>query len=103
MNVMNAARCWRSFAGKPIVLFLTLVTTIYFAGVVCVVGAETMTTKPQLPKNKQTTLGLYVTAAQAYEKWKSAPDQVRLSMCEPQKSTLSSVIQRWCGTFPWPL
>lgn len=76
MNVMNAARCWRSFAGKPIVLFLTLVTTIYFAGVVCVVGAETMTTKPQLPKNKQTTLGLYVTAAQAYEKWKSAPDQV---------------------------
>ena len=31
-----------------------------------------------LPKGKQTTLGLYVTAAQAYEKWKSAPDEVKV-------------------------
>jgi len=76
MSRMNAAMFWSSFAGKRIVLFLTLITTIYFAGVVCVVGAETMTTKPQLPKNKQTTLGLYVTAAQAYEKWKASPDKV---------------------------
>jgi rhodanese-related sulfurtransferase len=30
----------------------------------------------QLPKSKQTTLGLYVTAAQAYEMWKAAPDKV---------------------------
>jgi rhodanese-related sulfurtransferase len=30
----------------------------------------------QLPERKQTTLGLYVTAAQAYEKWKAAPDEV---------------------------
>ena len=32
----------------------------------------------QLPKEKQTTLGLYVTAAQAYEKWKAAPDKVKV-------------------------
>ncbi len=30
----------------------------------------------QLPERKQTTLGLYVTAAQAYEMWKAAPDRV---------------------------
>ena len=32
----------------------------------------------QLPERKQTTLGLYVTAAQAYEMWKAAPDQVKV-------------------------
>ncbi|MGB5686922.1 MAG: rhodanese-like domain-containing protein [Candidatus Electrothrix sp.] len=30
----------------------------------------------QLSNGKQTTLGLYVTAAQAYETWKAAPDEV---------------------------
>lgn len=30
----------------------------------------------QLAKGKQTSLGLYVTAAQAYEKWKATPDEV---------------------------
>ena len=30
----------------------------------------------QLPAEKQTTLGLYVTAREAYEMWKSAPDKV---------------------------
>ena len=32
----------------------------------------------KLPKMKQTTLGLYVTAAQAYEMWKAAPDKVKI-------------------------
>jgi rhodanese-related sulfurtransferase len=32
----------------------------------------------ELPKGKQTILGLYVTAAQAYEKWKAAPDKVKI-------------------------
>ena len=35
-------------------------------------------TGAQLPKMKQTTLGLYVTAAQAYEMWKAAPDKVKV-------------------------
>ncbi len=38
-------------------------------------GQETIM---ELPKEKQTTLGLYVTATQAYEKWKSAPDSVKV-------------------------
>ena len=32
----------------------------------------------RLPKGKQTTLGLYVTAAQAYEMWKAAPEKVKV-------------------------
>lgn len=32
----------------------------------------------QLPPGKQTTPGLYVTAAQAYEKLKAAPDKIKL-------------------------
>jgi len=34
--------------------------------------------KNQLPKDKQTTLGLYVDAAQSYAMWKAAPEQVKL-------------------------
>ena len=32
----------------------------------------------ELPKEKQTTLGLYVTSAEAYEKWKAAPEKVKI-------------------------
>jgi rhodanese-related sulfurtransferase len=32
----------------------------------------------QLPKDKQTNPGLYMTAAQAYEAWKAAPDQIKV-------------------------
>jgi rhodanese-related sulfurtransferase len=32
----------------------------------------------QLPKGKQTSLGLYVTAAKAYEMWKSSPDKIKV-------------------------
>jgi len=33
---------------------------------------------PGLPTEKQTTLGLYLTAKEAYEKWKAAPDKVTI-------------------------
>lgn len=33
---------------------------------------------PELPKEKQTTLGLYVTAKEAYEKWKAEPEKVKI-------------------------
>ncbi|MGD0639999.1 MAG: rhodanese-like domain-containing protein [Roseiarcus sp.] len=33
---------------------------------------------PALPKAKQTSLGLYLTARQAYEKWKADPDRVKI-------------------------
>jgi rhodanese-related sulfurtransferase len=32
----------------------------------------------KIPKEKQTTLGLYVTAKEAYAKWQAAPDQVKI-------------------------
>ena len=34
--------------------------------------------KANLPKEKQTALGLYVTAKDAYEKWKAEPDKVKI-------------------------
>jgi rhodanese-related sulfurtransferase len=34
--------------------------------------------KADLPKEKQTTLGLYVTAKEAHEKWKARPDHVKI-------------------------
>ena len=39
---------------------------------------RTMVDHTTLPKAKQTSLGLYVTAAQAYEMWKAAPDKVKV-------------------------
>jgi rhodanese-related sulfurtransferase len=33
---------------------------------------------PKLPVEKQTTLGLYVTAREAYEKWRATPDRVAI-------------------------
>ena len=70
--------------------FTSVVPAAVFAAALMVGGsismaAETTTSGPkvaasttQLPKGKQTTLGLYVTAAQAYEMWKAAPDKVKL-------------------------
>ena len=34
--------------------------------------------KTKLPKEKQTARGLYVTAKEAYEKWKAAPDKIKI-------------------------
>jgi rhodanese-related sulfurtransferase len=34
--------------------------------------------KANLPKEKQTVLGLYMTAKEAYEKWKAEPDKVKI-------------------------
>jgi len=63
--------------------FLCIMTVAMVCGTAASsVGADTP--KPasaedlQLPEGKQTTLGLYVTAAQAYEMWKAAPDEVTL-------------------------
>ena len=37
-----------------------------------------MTPNTNIPKGKQTVLGLYVTAKEAYEKWKAEPDKVKI-------------------------
>lgn len=46
----------------------------------CSIGDLSKSNEPiaNLPKEKQTVLGLYVTAREAYEKWQAAPDQVKI-------------------------
>ena len=65
------------------ILRCTVMVAVLCLALAGAVGAETG--KPasaagdmQVPERKQTTLGLYVTAAQAYEMWKAAPDKVRV-------------------------
>jgi len=60
-----------------------MVGSIGLAATVSAGGGETE--KPasqaanlQLPKAKQTTLGLYLTAKEAYEKWKTEPDKIKI-------------------------
>jgi len=47
-------------------------------GFITAAKADGEATKPELPKGKQTSLGLYVTAAEAYDKWLAAPDAVKV-------------------------
>jgi rhodanese-related sulfurtransferase len=83
MNERNAETFKRCFAGERALVCLFLAAAIYFSATASAVGAEKA--KPaftaadyQLPERKQTTIGLYMTAAQAYEKWKAAPDKVKI-------------------------
>jgi len=49
--------------------------------VVCTAMGQTQQSAqpgPQIPKEKLTTLGLYVTAKEAYEKWKANPEKVKI-------------------------
>ena len=83
MNELHAEKFRSCFAGKRALVCLILAAAIGFAPTASAVGAETekpasVAADRQLPKGKQTTLGLYMTAAQAYEKWKAAPDKVKL-------------------------
>ncbi|MBU1233676.1 MAG: sulfurtransferase [Proteobacteria bacterium] len=81
MDELNTKKVGSCFADKLALVGLILAVAIGFVATAGTVGAETeepasVTADRQLPKNKQTTLGLYVTAAQAYEKWKAAPEKV---------------------------
>ena len=57
------------------VFTLAFVCLIYFASLPVAFG---QTSNIELPKEKQTTLGLYVTAKEAYEKWKANPEKVKI-------------------------
>ena len=64
-------------------VFLILVATIGVAVIANAGGGATegfasQTATLQFPKEKQTTLGLYVTAKEAYEKWKAEPDKMKI-------------------------
>jgi rhodanese-related sulfurtransferase len=80
---LKAAMFSRCFVGNRVQVSLILIAAIIFPAIVSVVGAQTgkptsVAGNSPLPKEKQTTLGLYVTAKEAYEKWKAAPDKVKV-------------------------
>ena len=47
-------------------------------GFMATVSFAKVTQPPDLPEGKQTSLGLYLTAAEAYEKWLAAPDEIKV-------------------------
>jgi rhodanese-related sulfurtransferase len=61
-------------------LIVALVATIGLATTASATNDATASqeAKPQLSTEKQTTLGLYVTAREAYEKWKTQPEKVTI-------------------------
>jgi rhodanese-related sulfurtransferase len=59
---------------QPLSLLLAIVFVNFFA-ISNVIAQEN---KPDLPAKKQTTLGLYVTSAEAYSKWEASPKKVKV-------------------------
>lgn len=55
--------------------FLLMLTCL---SVIAVAAANEVTLSNALPKEKQTSLELYVTSAEAYEKWHAAPDDIKV-------------------------
>ena len=54
-----------------------------------------------LPEAKQTVLGLYVTSAEAYEKWQAAPDKVKLLDVRTPEEFLFVGHRKWRNVFRW--
>jgi rhodanese-related sulfurtransferase len=44
--------------------------------------------RAQIPKGKETVLGLYVTAREAYDMWKAGPDKVKIIDCRTNEEFL---------------
>jgi rhodanese-related sulfurtransferase len=67
----------RGAAGAALVLALTAPSSVA-AGRGAPGQPASQPAKTELPKEKQTTLGLYVTAKEAYEQWKADPAKVKI-------------------------
>lgn len=59
-------------------IFTWLVAMMALVIVVAAPGAFAQAGSPELPKEKQTSLGLYLTAAEAYEKWRTDPEHIKV-------------------------
>ena len=59
----------------PVKLVLSLVFMTSLTAIHCGYGQDT---KSEIPEKKQTVLGLYVTATEAYEKWQANPEKVNI-------------------------
>jgi hypothetical protein len=61
---------------KKIIRFATkFISVLFLVSVPYAIGQET---KPELPREKQTSLELYVTSRQAYDKWQADPAKVKI-------------------------
>ncbi len=83
MNDLRSGMLRKCSAGNRKIVPLILVAVLCFPVAAGVVEAQTgepssAAADRQLPDRKQTTLGLYVTAKEAYEMWLAAPDQVKI-------------------------
>ena len=83
MAELDAGRSWTHLAGNRALAYLALATAIGLGSAATAGGGQkenpaSQLVKPELPKAKQTVLGLYVTAEEAYEKWKAEPDKVKI-------------------------
>jgi len=83
MTELCANMFWNCFVGNSILVTLAPVAVFVLAATASVTGGEAEKPAAQaanlrLPKEKETTLGLYVTAKEAYEKWKAEPDKVMI-------------------------
>jgi len=77
---MNRALFWKGTTATGALVFLVFACTssVGAAAEVTAGKAASVAADRQLSKGKQTTLGLYVTGAEAYEQWKAAPDKVKV-------------------------
>jgi rhodanese-related sulfurtransferase len=83
MKQLESDMSRRCFANKRLLVSLTLVAIICFLATAGVVRAQTekpasVVADSRPPQGKQTTLGLYVTAKEAYDMWQAAPDRVKI-------------------------
>lgn len=58
--------------------FSSFIWSLVILGFMVTANASEEAAKSELPKGKQTSLELYVTAAEAYDKWLAAPDEVKV-------------------------
>jgi rhodanese-related sulfurtransferase len=82
--------------------------TLTLVGLVGPANAYGQAAENELPKAKQTSLGLYVTAKEAYDLWKTGPDQVKvLDVRTPEEyifvghATMAVNIPAFLQTLEW--
>jgi rhodanese-related sulfurtransferase len=59
-------------------VFTWLVVLAVLVAAAAAPGAFAQAGSPEVPKAKQTSLGLYLTAAEAYEKWRADPEHIKV-------------------------
>jgi rhodanese-related sulfurtransferase len=65
--------------------YIFLLVTLFSIGTT---GVSAQEVRSELPKEKQTTLGLYVTAKEAFDKWKADPAKVKILDVRTQEEYL---------------